>query len=51
MLLEVLNRELTIKGNYLNIEGQNLSVKDCLKDWNTDNLFQTLNSSTHSNFI
>ena len=51
MLLEVLNRELTIKGNYLNIDGDNLSVKDCLKDWTTDNLFQTLNSSTHSNFI
>jgi hypothetical protein len=36
-LLEVLNREITVKGNYLNIEGESLSIKDFIKDWKTDN--------------
>ena len=42
LLLEVLNRQLTGKGNYLNMDGQSLSIKDYLKDWDTDNLFATL---------
>jgi hypothetical protein len=39
LLLEVLSRELTGKGNYLNIDGQSLSIKDYLRDWRTDNLY------------
>ena len=42
LLLEVLNRQLTGKGNYLNMDGQSLSIKDYLKDWDTDNLYSTL---------
>ena len=51
LLLEVLSRELTGKGNYLNIDGQSLSIKDYLRDWSTDNLYQTINSSENFNYL
>ena len=37
-----MNRELTNKGNYLNVEGQYLSVKHFIKDWNTESMYDTL---------
>jgi hypothetical protein len=43
-LWAILNRELTNKGNYLNIEGQYLSVKHFIKDWKTENMYDTLYS-------
>ena len=51
LLLEVLSRELTGKGNYLNIDGQSLSIKDYLRDWSTDNLYQTINSQENFNYL
>ena len=45
LLLEIVYREITDKGNYLSIEGKSLSVQDYLKDWNTDNLYQALNNN------
>ena len=35
-------RELVNKGNYMSYEGRSLSVKDFLKDWQTDNLYDSL---------
>ena len=51
LLLEVLSRELTGKGNYLNIDGQSLSIKDYIRDWSTDNLFQTVCSNENFNYL
>lgn len=51
LLLEVMNRELVNKGNYLNIDGQCLSVKKFLRDWNTDNLYRTLQSTNDFDYI
>lgn len=39
------------KGNYLNIDGQCLSVKKFLRDWNTDNLYRTLQSTNDFDYI
>ena len=41
-LLVVMQRELINKGNYQAIDGECISVKKFLRDWNTDNLYNTL---------
>ena len=44
LLLEVINRELVNKGNYLNCEGNCLSVKSFIREWDTDSLYTALKS-------
>jgi hypothetical protein len=41
-LWHFMNRELINKGNYMNFDGKCLSVKDFLKDWQTENLYDSL---------
>lgn len=41
-LLVVMQRELINQGNYQAIDGECISVKKFLRDWNTDNLYNTL---------
>lgn len=48
VLLQIISRELIMKGNLLNVDGQCLSVKQFVRDWDTSNLVSTLTPSQPS---
>ena len=50
-LLVVMQRELVNKGNYQAIDGDCISVKKFLRDWNTDHLYHTLQSTNDFAYI
>lgn len=51
LLLEVVTRELTNQGNFLNVDGNSLSVKNFLRDWDTDYLYNMLHGDYKNNHI